>query len=281
MAPRRHLLSLTGFAFFLALVQVASAQVQIADLRLPPNQFSGNNTYFNPGFGPFPTREVKGAPVQVPVEFSGTSQWANNSRSPDTDHIGLRTYYGGTLITQLSRSNVEGENKVQVVGAVQWRLDLNELAAHLSRKKLELASLELRLVEGDSKASQDYKYDIYLSPADVSGDKRPVAIDLSRSEENFRALWLPAQGRQSGDIFPYEPAGTSDIPASGNRKVLVVRREKSITSPETVTVDLKPQFQGGVREFNLILAGGTFGRGRSLIIREGSGLFIATEPAAR
>lgn len=185
------------------------------------------------------------------------------------------------MITQLSRSNIEEKNRVRAIGAVQWSLDLNELAAYLSRQKLELSALELRFVEGDEKSNLDYKYDIYLSPANAGGVKQPVSIDLSRSEENFRALWLPAQERKSGDIFPYEPSGSPNMAVSGDRKVLIVRREKSIKVPETVTVDLKPQFLSGAREFNLILAGGTYGRGRSVLVREGSGLFLSTVPLAR
>lgn len=270
------LLSTLGLIFGPAPLAHADA-TQIADLRLPADAFAGSHTYFDPGFGPFPTRLVANAPVSIKTDFSGTTQLAGPS-GPDKNDIALRTYHGALMITQLSRYNVDEKDQLRRIGAIQWRFDLSELSSYLTRQKLRLNSLELRLVEGDKDAIAGYGYDIYLSPAGLDAARQPVALDPKNSEENYRSLWLPAQERTAGDIFPYQFTADPESPNPGNQKVQIVRRGKMTNAPESVVINLTAQYQSGAREFTLILAGGTYGSNRNVKVVEGSGLFFTADP---
>lgn len=251
--------------------------VQIADLRLPPETFAGRFTYFDPGFGPLATRPVAGAPVSVACEFFGTTQQVSES-GPDDNDLALRTYHGVLMIHQLSRYNVDEKDRIRRIGVVQWRLDLEALASHLAREKSDLRSLELRLVEGEAGNGGAYFYDIYVSPGGVGTASLPVDIDRRNPEENYRALWLPALERKVGDVFPHLANDEGDAPGFAGRKVLIVRQNKSVVSPEAIVIDLLPQYRAGARRFGLILAGGTYGKGRSIKIQEGSGLYYMADP---
>ncbi len=258
----------------LVFTQSRAEVVKAADLRLPARAFPDAFTRFDPGFGPFPVRAVAGAPAPIPITFSGTTQRADDGINEND--IALRTYESATMVQQLSRYLADEKDKFRRVGTLSWHIDLHPLASHLASTRQRPVRLEIRLVEGDPGNGDGYVYDVYLSPAGLGPASAPAVVDPKNPEENYRALWLPAQERNDGDVFPYVAENEEYGPDSVGRRVLIVRRNKSTTALETIIVDLLPQYLAGAREFTLLLAGGSYGKSRNIKIQEGSGLFFST-----
>ena len=260
-----------GFAGLCATAQIALAQIQVADFRLTRTEFEAAHHPFQPGFGPFPTRDVhSGAFASAKVDFSGITQ--NPRFGTDEDDITLRTYHGATVVGQISRFAAAPNSSVQRIGAVQWEIDLTEFEASLAARGSKVQKLELRLVlEG----SKDIKIDTYLLPG-RAGDKLPPLHLLSLSPEDcFRFLWMPSQFRAVGDVVRIVPEGERSPDASRSDTLRVAA--SGFEPNGSVIVDITADYLAGRRQFALVLTSASYGKNRSVRISEGSGVFVITE----
>lgn len=259
-----------GLASFCATAQTALAQFQIADFRLTRSE-SESWQSFDPNFGPFPTRNVQARRfASAKVDFSGITQ--NPRFGTDEDDISLRTYHGATLIAQISRFAASPNSSVQRIGAVQWMIDLTDFDASLVARNNTVQKLELRLVlEG----AKDIKIDSYLLPG-RTGEKLPPLDLLTLSPEDcFHFLWMPSQQLVVGDVVRIVPEGVSPPDATRSDSLRVVA--SGIEPNGNVIVDITADYLAGGRQFALIITSASFGRSRSVQIREGSGIFVITE----
>lgn len=259
-----------GFAGLCATAQTALAELQIADFRLTRSEFEVGQS-FDPSFGPFPTRGLHvGRYAPARVDFSGLTQ--NPRFGTDEDDISLRTYHGATLIRQISRFVASPNSSVQRIGAVQWMIDLTEFDASLVARNNTVQKLELRLVlEG----AKDIKIDSYLLPGRPGETLPPLDLLTLSPEDCFRLLWMPSQQRAVGDVVRFVPEGARSPDATRSDSLRVVA--SGIVPNGNVAVDITADYLAGRRQFALILTSASFGKSRSVQIREGSGVFLTTE----
>ena len=119
-------------AAMLLAVPLAAAPQQIGDFRIGANNYSGNVFFFDLGFTE-DTRNVSGAPVQLPSVFSGTTSTPGSVGDPATD-LGIRTFSAVTHLQNMNRftSDQDGPGPLggpQTVGAFQYEIDLTPLKA--------------------------------------------------------------------------------------------------------------------------------------------------------
>lgn len=238
--------------------------LQVADLRLDADTHPGVFTYFDPGFGPLATRAAPSTAVAVSCEFSGTSQNPGDAPPDSGTDIGLRTFSDRTSIRTLNRyaSDPDGPGGVagpQTAGAVQWKIDLNDIADYLATAGRQLDSLDLRLVTNPSDDTPTY--DVYISYTLAGEGMTLTDIDPDFSTLNYNTFWFPSQGQAEGNVV------------GGTHKILKLGHAGDLD----LTTDLAAAFNAGVREVNLIISSGAFLSSDNIVIEDGSGLsFSAT-----
>lgn len=238
------------------------AQQQIGDFRIGSGDFS-TETAFDAGFGDLhgettlTTRATVGAPVNVNSNFTGTTQTAGGSPDLTTD-ITLRTYSSVTRIEQLNRAT-SSDGSVPRSGAVQWNFDLTPLDSYLSTNSFQLDTLTLDLETATGGGS--FAYDVYLSYTDTGIDLTGISTDPTT---NYSTFWDAAA----------DAGATAGAIVNSDFKVLAIGQEGALSLSES----LLALYNGGVKEFNLIMTSGVYGSGRQVDIAAGSGLFIETSP---
>jgi len=253
----------------------------IGDFRLPSNAYTGGvyvETFSNNTRN---TQEVLDD-LTLPRAIStmtGISQNADGTLSDGVtpngqEDLRLQTFSTATQIKSLNRFGSKppgGANGPSRVGAVQWNFDLSQIDSYLVDNSLALSELDLGLVIAPSDFTRDY--DVYLSYTDptpaaeiaLTGINTNVFVgdfdDVSSgSRRNYWDLWIPAQAAAVGDVV------------NGTHKVLALDNFGNLN----LNTDLLSLYNAGVREFNLIMTSGAFLDGRSLVVKEGSGISIST-----
>lgn len=260
-------LTLATTALAASLAPLAQAgDTLIGDFRIGAND-SPTITAYDPGFGPFTTRGVTDAPVQVNSQFTGTSQNPGDATA-GSDDIELQTYSAATHVRTMNRFAVS--DTLPRVGAIQWNFDLTPLDSYLATNTLQLDALDFGFnINSSNGGSGTQFYDFYVSYTDPTAGITLTDISDDDAGFNHDTFWAPSQSAAEGDFV------------NGSHKVV----QLDFGGTDDFESSLLDAYNNGAREFNVIVVTDDFTSGRRLRIfgdnlPEGrySGLTISTSP---
>ena len=262
MKPLKHHAFTLGALAILAQTVSAQTNIQkIADFRISPEISNGYRTFYDYGFGPEQTREVDGAPLSLPVEFSVTSSQAFTGSGDFATDPNVRTFSGNTRIRNFNRfaSAPNATPGTESVATLQFTLDLSVLEEYLaSTPSASLNALELQLALDLS--DEDAAYDIYLSYTNAAESINFTNISLDSGQDNYRNIWNPAHldaNTAVGDII------------NGSHRILNFDQTGDLDQ----RTDILSLYQAGVREINVVMAMASFYSGsRAINLIENAGL---------
>ncbi|MEM9079062.1 MAG: hypothetical protein AAGC74_00020 [Verrucomicrobiota bacterium] len=261
-----HRASFIAVALNCCLASALVAQQQVGDFRLNSGAPYNNRSFaFDSSFS-FTTRDVTGAPVQVPSTLSGVTQ---NGVAPAGDvstDFYVRNFSSSTSFRNHTRfgpdpdgpSGPEGGNTA--IGAKQWTFDLSVLETYLTTNSETLTGLDLRMILNPNSSGLTKLFDIYLSYTEPS--ESITLTDISDDPSvNYTDWWFAARSGAEGDVI------------NGTHKILKLNTSGAQDFMESFLA----LYQAGVREVNVVVIVGEFFSGRHLTVPAGAGLYITTD----
>ncbi|BCX47458.1 hypothetical protein HAHE_13660 [Haloferula helveola] len=237
---------------------------QVGDLRISNNSHSNTDVHFDPAIGPFDTRNVAGAPLQLNSLFTASSQvpTSGGPGDPSTD-LGVQTNPASIEFRNLNRfasSTDGGLTGAGRLGAFQYEIDLSPVEDYLtgpgSTDTLNALTLDLVFSLSDTGKA----YDVYLSYTEAGESITETSISTD-SELNYDNFYWPSQSAAEGDVV------------NGTHKILKLGTTGNLSE----STNILGLYNAGVRKLLVSVMMPSFFSGRTLTVESGSGISIGTD----